>query len=325
LGINRENGILQNLLSLMKKVLLTGASGFLGSHLAEELLHQGFSVVALKRNASNIWRCCDFSDRIKWVNCDNISDAESLIVESKPEILIHTAWSGVKASDRDNLIEQEKNLSFLVSLLEISKKAGINKIIALGTQAEYGTFEGIVDETYPCNPNSAYGAAKLCSSVLLKTFSEQNNIDWFWIRIFSVFGPKEDKNWLIPATINNLLDKKGMELTLCDQKYDYLYTKDFVLGILSIIKFNNNQSGIYNMSSGKSIKLKDMLTFLENRLSPNKKLLKIGALPYRPNQVMHMQGNSDRFFNSFNFRPIHSTFEGLEETIKYYISQRDNE
>lgn len=309
----------------MKTILITGATGFLGSHITEELINQGYKVVALKRSLSDLWRCTKFMHTIHWIDCDNLVDIEDKIIKCNPEILIHAAWNGVKASDRDNWIEQDKNISFLVSLLEIVKKTKISKIIAIGSQAEYGNFEGSIKEDHPCDPNNAYGVTKVSASILLKSFAEQNKIDWYWIRIFSIFGPREEKNWLIPATINNLLNKKEMTLTPCEQQYDYLFTKDFVAGILSVVKNTNNISGIYNMSSGKSIKIINILSFLENKISPQQKILQIGVLPYRPNQIMHMQGNSDRFFQSFNFRPKYSINEGLEETINYYINLQNNE
>lgn len=309
----------------MKTILITGASGFLGSHIAEQLICQGFKIVAIKRNSSNLWRCKSYYDKIKWINGDNLHYAESEIVKCRPDILIHAAWSGVKASDRDDWIEQEKNLSYLVTLFNIVKKTKMSKIIALGSQAEYGNFEGSIDENFPCVPNSAYGAIKVCASILLKSFAKQNKIDWYWIRLFSVFGPGEEKNWLIPATINNLLDKKEMPLTPCKQQYDYIYIKDFAAGILSVIKNKSDISGIYNMTSGKSTSLKDILSFLEDKLSPKQKLLQIGKLPYRPNQIMHMQGDSSRFFQLFNFKPAYSIYEGLEETIAYYKNRKRDE
>lgn len=299
-------------------VLLTGATGFLGSHIAEELLNQGYNVIALKRSKSDLWRCAKFRNRIKWIDCDILPEIESNIADCQPDILIHAAWSGVKAVDRDNWIEQEKNLSFLVSLLEIIRKTKTSKIISLGSQAEYGVFEGSVDETHPCNPTSAYGANKVCCSTLLKTFAKLNNIEWYWIRLFSIFGPREDTNWLIPATINNLLKKKTMNLTPCEQKYDYLFSKDFAKGILSVVKNKSNKSGIYNFSSGQSIQLKELLSYLENKLSPDRKLLQMGVIPYRPHQVMHMEGNSNKFFQAFGFKPEYNIYEGLDETINYY-------
>ena len=308
----------------MKTILITGATGFLGSHLAEELLNQGFTVVALMRSTSNFWRCNAFMNKIRWINYDNLSCAEQEIINCKPEIMIHAAWHGVKATDRNNWIEQEKNLAFLVSLFEVVKKTTISKIIALGSQAEYGRFEGAVEEDYPLNPNCAYGVNKVCVSYLLKLFSEQNNIDWYWIRIFSVFGPREEKHWLIPAAIDNLLNGKEMKLTSCEQQYDYLYTKDFVAGIISVIRSTKSISGIFNMSSGLTVKLKDILLFLQKNLSSHQEFLKIGSLEYRPNQVMHMQGISDRFFQSFNFKPMFSVYEGLKETSDYYVKLRNN-
>jgi len=311
--------------NIIKRVLITGATGFLGSHIAEELVYQGFDVIALKRSTSNLWRCDKFKEHIKWINCDNLIDAEPEIVKSTPEILIHAAWSGVKASERDNWIDQEKNLSFFVSLLETAKKIGIHKIIALGSQAEYGVFEGDINENYHCNPDTAYGVSKLCASILLKAFAMQNKIEWLWIRLFSIFGPREGRDWLIPTTINSLLIKEEIVLTPCEQQYDYLFIKDFVAGIISVVKNSDSNSGIYNLSSGKSVKIRDILSFLEDKIASQQQLLQIGALPYRTKQIMHMQGNSDHFFRVFDFHPTYSLYEGLEETIDYYTTHSNNE
>jgi len=309
----------------MKTVLISGATGFLGSHIAEELLRQNFKVLALKRSTSNLWRCSEFSEKIIWINSDNLNLAEQEILKEQPEILIHAAWGGVKASDRNNWKEQEKNLSFLTSLFEIIKKSKISKIIALGSQAEYGVFEGLVDERHSCEPDTAYGAMKVSSSILLKSFAEINNIAWYWLRLFSVFGPREDKNWLIPATINNLMNNNYMSLTPCEQKYDYIFVKDLAKGIINVVVEKNNVSGIYNFSSSQSIRLKEILGFLENKIRPNHNLLKFGELPYRPKQVMDMHGNSELFFNKFNFTPEYDLYEGLNETIKYFIKTYNQE
>lgn len=307
----------------MKTILISGVTGFLGSHIAEELIGKGYSVVALKRKSSDLWRCKSFINAIYWIDCDDLIQAEKDIKKYNPDILIHCAWGGVSASERENLVEQEKNLTFLVNLLCVVKNTTISKIIALGSQAEYGHFEGSVDENHACRPNSAYGTTKICASIILKSFAKANNIEWYWIRIFSVFGPREEKNWLIPATINNLLVKKEMNLTSCEQKYDYLYVKDFACGILSIVECEKDQSGIYNMSRGSCIQLKEIMTFLELNLSPEQKLLHIGSLPYRPNQVMHMEGNSNRFFSAFGFQPMNDIFEELKITIEYYKTLKD--
>jgi len=306
----------------MKTVLLTGATGFLGSHIAEKLLKNGNKVIALKRSTSNLWRCNAFIDKIQWLDYDNLNEIESVIINLRPEILIHAAWNGVSAVDRDNLSKQDRNVSFLDSLFEIIKKTNISKIISLGSQAEYGNFEGSIDENFELNPKTAYGSSKVKVLALLKSFAEQNNIEWYWIRLFSIFGPREGGDWLIPVTINNLVEQKEMMLTSCEQKYDYLFVKDFVSGIYKVVNCASDFSGVYNLSSNNSIKIKDLLLNIEIRLTPNKNLLLFGKLPYRANQVMNMLGNSNLFYKTFNFKPVYSINDGLNETIDYYLNNQ---
>ncbi|TKG91901.1 SDR family oxidoreductase [Puteibacter caeruleilacunae] len=303
----------------METILITGVTGFLGSHIARELLNQGHNIIGLKRKHSNLLKCSDFAESINWIDCDDLSKASQSIIEAQPSLLIHSAWSGVKANSRDDWGVQAKNLNFLIDLLSIAKDANIKKVISLGSQAEYGKFEGSVDENYECKPQSAYGAIKLSAMQLLKSYAEQHAMQWYWLRIFSVFGPGEDENWLIPATIKNMIGGKSMKLTGCDQKYDYLFTQDFAKGILSVVKSSSDNSGVYNMSSNNSTVLKDIVQYIENKLAPGKNLLNIGVMPYREGQVMHMEGNSTKFFKTFRFHPEIDLEESLDETIKTYL------
>jgi len=303
----------------LKTILITGATGFLGSHLASALVKEKFNVVALKRKTSSISRCNGFGEKITWINIEETNELKKRISEFQPEILIHAAWSGVKASERDNREGQEININFLSSLLETIKGSSVKKIIAFGSQAEYGKFEGAIDENQPCRPDSVYGETKLKTLQLLKEFSENHKKEWYWLRLFSVYGPGEDKSWLIPSTINNLISGSEMKLSPCEQRYDYIYVKDFADGIIRVVNKKENESGVFNFSSGQSISIKDIVTFLENKLAPGKGILKIGALPYRSGQVMHMQSISDKFFRTFDFCPAHTIYKGLEETSDWYI------
>ena len=245
------------------------------------------------------------------------------IVQYDPDILIHAAWNGVKSENRDNWIEQEKNLSFLVSLLEIVKKTNIKKIIALGSQAEYGNFEGSVDETFPCNPTSAYGANKLCASMLLKSFAELNQLEWYWIRIFSVFGKRENNNWLIPTVISKLLLKEPISLTACEQKYNYLYIADFINQFLSIVQTVENKSGIFNLCNTESISLRELLLQITSLMGVSDKLLLFGKIPYWSGQNMLIAGDNSKFKKCF---PLDTKDQiglknGLIRTIEYHKIQ----
>lgn len=279
------------------KILLTGATGFIGSHLAEAFIEKGHELIVTKRTSSKLNKCQSFQSNVTWVNTDNDFWIES-VMKWKPNVIVHTAWNGVSSLTRDDWESQLTNIDFMYQLLKIAEINNIKKFISFGSQAEYGQFEGKITEEFPLNPTSSYGAIKLAASELLKVFCTEQQIDWYWFRIFSVFGEREDEKWLIPSTILKMLSVENeMDFTLGEQKYAYLYIRDFADSITKVIT-SKAPSGIYNLSSDMVFSLKDILFMIRDRVNPNFKL-KLGALSYRPNQSMHMEGDSTKFINAF--------------------------
>jgi len=300
----------------MRTIALTGVTGFLGSNLLEALLENNYKVIGLKRSSSDIWRIKEFLDNknLELFDIDKIS-LENIFKNRNVNTLIHSAWSGVKADERKSFVIQIENFNFAFNLYTLALVSGVNKIISFGSQAEYGHFEGRISEEYPCNPVEAYGITKLFTSKLLQNLCQQKDITWYWIRLFSLFGPKEDGNWLIPFCINKMLKNEDIDLTKCEQKYDYLYIKDFCRGIVSLLDYD--MSGVYNFSSNNPIKLKEILLKLKGITNSEAKL-NFGAIPYRENQVMHMEGDSSNFYNNFEFKQKYNIDEGLEKASLYY-------
>ena len=301
----------------MNKVLITGITGFLGSHIAENLIASNIAVIGLKRRNSDIWRCKGFEDAVHWVDIDEEGLYEKELSAMDFDTVIHGAWIGVASDLRNDWGEQSKNISFLLSLLEISKNAGASKFIFLGSQAEYGSFNGKINEDYPANAVNAYAGVKLACLELVKTFCLTNNMNWIWLRLFSFFGEKENSNWLIPSLIRLMKVGNQMDFTKGEQKYAYLYVKDFAT-IMNSLVTSSVQSGIYNVSSSESRTIKSLIEEIRDYVNPNF-VLNFGALPYRLNQSMHMEGDSEKLFsqigkiNSTDFR------KALVTTLEYYI------
>lgn len=299
-----------------KTVLLSGATGFLGSHLAEVLSNNNYKVLAFVRSTSDLWRLNEIKkDNIILINL-NENNFKTSIQKYSPDYFIHAAWQGVGAKERDNEDVQSKNITFTTEMLTLANALGIKKIISFGSQAEYGNFDGRIKDEAVCKPTGAYGIAKLATQNILKSFCEANKINWFWIRIFSLYGERESDNWLIPSVIKNILTNKPMDLTACEQRYDYMYAKDFAKAIIKVLD-TKTESGIFNLSSNTSVRLKDLIEEIRKKLNPAANL-NFGALPYRPNQVMHMEGNSTKFIQTFNVS-LNSNFEkNLEGVVRYY-------
>ena len=155
------------------RILITGISGFLGSQIAKQLISQGHELIATKRPISDLWRCEEYASKIIWINIYE-ANWQIKILEFEPEIIIHTAWDGVSATDRDDWDVQLSNIALTLKLLQIAKQCKLKKFIGFGSQAEYGNFSGTVDENYPLNPNSAYGSSKIANSQIISSFCSIN-------------------------------------------------------------------------------------------------------------------------------------------------------
>jgi nucleoside-diphosphate-sugar epimerase len=303
----------------MHKVLVTGITGFLGSHIAENLTNNNISVLGLKRKSSNIWRCKEFSKKIEWIDIDEEGLYINELKQNSFDTIIHSAWIGVESDDRNNWTKQSENLIFFVKLLEVAKEIGVKKVIFLGSQAEYGIVNNKINESFPSNALSAYAGTKLGCLEIMKSFCCSNEINWVWLRLFSVFGEKENLNWLIPSLVNSMLKDSKMDFTFGEQKYAYMYVKDFAEIIRKIVVMKVD-SGIYNISSNESRTIKSLIQNIRDYINPNF-ILNFGALNYREGQSMHMEGNIEKIISQIGKIEFSNFDIALRNTLKYYLNR----
>ncbi len=302
----------------MKKILITGATGFIGSNIAFQLVEMGYSVYAIYRTSSSFEKCLYFKDRVHWINIDDLN-WKNTVKEIKPDQLIHTAWNGIEALQRNDWELQMKNFWFSKELFDLAKECSIKKVIAFGSQAEYGRYEFPVTEETVTKPDDAYGAIKILTLNYLRSLFSETDQEWYWVRVFSIFGENENSAWLIPSVISKLLRNEPIKLTACEQSYNYLYIRDFVSQIHELIDFQENRSGIYNLCSSRSIKLKDLLFQITESLGLSPDLLQFGTIPYRKGQNMYIASDNSKFQKIFNpANGSENITEGLLKTIEFY-------
>lgn len=295
------------------KILLTGATGFIGSHIAKVLVLHGYTLMCLKRSTSNTHRCNDIYKSVRWINSD-FPEWTEIVNQFTPEIVIHAAWEGVTSIDRNNPSIQYHNLIILQKLLLAAKSC--RKFIALGSQAEYGNIQNLVNENCRVNPINEYGKNKLYCQHEIKDFCDKNDIDWYWLRIFSIYGEGEGDDWLITNFIKRVLKgEQEIDSTKGEQIYSYLHISDFVRSILLIIN-HYGDSGIYNLSSKQKISIKELLYKIRDKINPKFKI-NVGTLPYRPDQSMYMIGDSSAFIKTIGAFEQVSLDDGLNSLIEY--------
>lgn len=299
------------------KAFVTGASGFIGSYLVKALVDDNHEVLCLKRVTSNLEALQDYVNKVKWVNTtDNWHEA---FCEFKPDIVYNLAWSGVAAQDRVVWDKQVCNIAMQQELLDLALKVGCKKIVGTGSQSEYGDFQNKIDESYPVNPKTAYAAVKSASLTIMKSFCEINGLEWYWFRLFPLFGPYEAEKWLIPSLIKSIATKDSMDLTLGEQKLSYLYVGECAKAIEMAI-CADHKSGIYNICSDNPTPLKTLVTKIRDKVNPNFKL-NFGALPYRYGQCMYMEGDTTKLRENIYDLNTSSFEEKLDETILFYLKK----
>jgi nucleoside-diphosphate-sugar epimerase len=184
-------------------------------------------------------------------------------------------------------------------------------------------FENKIDENSAVDPKTAYAAVKAASLIIMKSFCEINNIDWYWFRLFPLFGPFEADRWLIPSLIKNIMTQDYMDLTPGDQKLAYLYVGECAKAIEMAINVDG-KSGVYNICSDNPTPLKLLVSKIRDKVNPRFRL-NFGALPYRYGQCMYMEGDTSALRRNI-YNLCTADFEKrLDETIEYYTNKYRNE
>lgn len=298
-------------------ILITGATGFLGSHVCKDLVNSKHKIYGICRNKSSFENCATFKEKVIWINIET-ENWEEKIKNIHFDILFHAAWSGVSFNERNNWDIQLTNFSFSKQIFQLSLELNIKKIICLGSQAEYGIFTHKVTEKYVPYPEDAYGSVKLLTMHYLRNLAKAQRFEWYWLRVFSVIGENENFTSLIPEVITKLSKKQSIDLTGGEQCYDYLFIDEFISRINRVINCPVDNSGVYNLCSGRPTKIKRLLILIAKKMQCPLSLLNFGAIPYRKNQNMFMVGSPNKFENAFGTFPANSIENTISELIKLY-------
>ena len=235
------------------RLLLTGATGFLGSAVLRRLLADGpHTVAVLIRPGSDCWRIADLLSRVTPIEgaLDKLAQVAPAIVQFAPEAVAHLAWAGVNNSARNDL-DQTNNLQCAVELLRLGHRAGAGHWIALGSQAEYGPHSGPIREDALTRPTTLYGVTKLCCCLLTERLCATLGLRFVWLRVFSSYGPGDHPDWMIPYLIRRLLQRQRPSLTAGAQQWDYLYLTDAAEAVCRTV-LSPRAAGIYNLGSGEA-------------------------------------------------------------------------
>lgn len=247
------------------KAIVTGAAGFTGAVLTEQLVKRGIEVYAVVRPGSEHNARIESYDGIHMVSVtpDAYSKLPELI-NDKCDICYHLMWRG-----RHDAKEQPLNIGYTLDVIEAASKLGCKRFVATGSQAEYGVVpkeELIVEDRVP-DPITAYGKAKAKAYIESRKRAEEFGIEWIWARIFSLIGKYEPAGRMLPDLYHSLKTGKTMRLSSCRQNWDYLDVYDAADALIALGE-KGHTGEIYNIAHGDYRPLKDYTEELRGIVAP---------------------------------------------------------
>jgi nucleoside-diphosphate-sugar epimerase len=295
-------------------VLLTGAAGFMGAHLARLLVHEGHDVTAIVRPGTDRWRIADLESRLTIIPGDltDLGPMTERICARRPEICLHLAWKGWSGT-----AEADANLSSLGVSLELLRKMpalSCKRFVVAGTCFEYDVTGETLSETTPLRPHDLYGGCKKSLYEVAQEFSALTGVSVATPRIFYSYGPLEDARRLVPSIVQALLRGETAKATPGEQVRDYLHVADIASAIWTVAR--GDTTGAVNVASGEPVTIAHVASRIAELLG-KRHLLQLGALKYRDGEPMHIVGDSTRL-RGLGWSPRYTLDSGLAETIEWW-------
>ena len=277
----------------MKKVLVTGATGFIGEHIVEALLEKGFHVIATSKNEDKA-RLRPWFSRLKYIAFDlQQFDVSKNYFEyfGSPDLMLHLAWEGLP--NYKNEFHITENLPRHFSFLENMIQHGLKDLTVSGTCFEYGMQEGCLTESMECFPDNPYAIAKNKLRLALESLMTKNEFNLKWVRFFYMYGSGQNPKSLI-AQLDKALENNDTSFNMSGgaQIRDFLPV-NLIYDYFIQIATQNEIQGIINCCSGVPISVKD---FVVNYLRlKNKKIeLNLGYYPYADYEPMEFWGDDKK-------------------------------
>ncbi len=309
-----------------KKVLVTGAGGFIGSHLVEALVKNQAQVRAFVHyNSRNDWGMLEFLDKrilnqVEVVAGD-IRDSDALRKTVKNcQVVFHLAASvGIPYSFVSPKDVIETNVLGTLNLLLACKDSRVEKIVHTSTSEAYGTAQYVpMDENHPLKPQSPYAASKCSADQIVMSFFKSYNLPVGIIRPFNVYGPRQSARAVIPTIITQALVKGEVHLGSTFTTRDLTYVTDTVKGFLKFAESDKALGEVVNIGSGFEVSIEELVELVGNCLNKNIKFFSQKTRK-RPSQseVVRLISNSNKALKMLNWSPRVKLLDGLEKTINW--------
>lgn len=290
------------------RVLVTGATGFIGQHLCRRLVQSGAVVYGLSRSAT----AATIPDNVVPMSVDitHRDDMFAALRQARPHFVLHLAAAGVTEPFLPMEQAVEVNVSGTINVLEACHEVGIRRFVHIGT-----AYERPASET-DRGPNNPYVASKMAAWLFWRTFVEKKDVASLAVRLYHVYGPGQLRG-LIPSTMRAALRAETFEMTLGEQWRDFVYIDDVIEGLMATVTASNVQGNTYDIGTGTGRQVKAVVQQVFDLVGGQGRFVP-GALAYRPHEEMELIAAPATAHVDLKWRSRVQFEEGIVTTLETY-------
>lgn len=298
------------------RVLVTGAAGFIGAHVAAHALGAGHEVHALVRASTDLTRLRALAPSARLVHGDLLDPAtfDDALRAIGPELVVHCGWYVAPGK----YLTAEANFDFVAAGVRLARRLadlGCRRLVALGTCFEYDTGFGYLSERTPTKSATPYAACKIALQLMLDQVGALTGLEVAWARIFYQYGPFEQPGRLVPAIIQQLLAGREARATGGEQVRDFLHIADVASAIWAIAE--SPLTGPVNVGSGRPVTVREIVTTI-GEIVGRPDLLALGAIPYNPADPWFICADTRKLVGQTGWAPRYGLEDGLRQTIAWW-------
>ncbi len=317
----------------MKKVLVTGADGFIGSHLTEALLEKGYDVKAFTLyNSFNTWGWLDTLPKEKLNEIEifsgDIRDPNGIREAMKGiDTVFHlAALIAIPFSYHSPDSYVDTNIKGTLNVLQAARAMDLEKLLITSTSEVYGTAQYVpIDEKHPFQGQSPYSATKIGADRLAESFYRSFNLPVSIVRPFNTYGPRQSARAVIPTIITQLLSgKETLQLGALTPTRDFNYVKDTAAGFIAIAESDKTIGEEINIATQCEVSIGDLAKEIIAQINPNVRIV-CDEQRLRPekSEVNRLLGSNEKIKKLTDWKPSYTLKEGIEETIKFFKENLD--
>lgn len=317
----------------MKKVLVTGADGFIGSHLAERLLEKGYDVKAFSYyNSLNSWGWLEDlqPDKLKWIDIytGDIRDPNGVREAMKDvEAVFHlAALIAIPFSYHSPDSYVDTNIKGTLNVLQAARAFDLERVVTTSTSEVYGTAQYVpIDEKHPYQGQSPYSATKIGADRLAESFFKSFGLPVSIVRPFNTFGPRQSARAIIPTIITQLLaGKKEIKLGSLTPTRDFNYVRDTVAGFIAIAESADTVGQEINIASQHEISIGQLAEEIISQINPEAKII-CDRQRIRPqnSEVNRLLGSNEKIKKLTDWKPEYTFEQGISATIEWISNHMD--